>query len=533
MSAAGAMLLAGCSAELTDGPDNPVKAPDDAPFYLTFELAAPTASANSQAHAPATRAGETRAEVVKREDESTINSIIAYMVDAEGAYANRIAGVAYGDNVVIGTYDTGAKTTTVTLNMGLNTLYSRKHKYRVYVLANVPETSDFTSGAIGTDISNISRTVVQFNSGVFAATPTILPTELDSRGIPLSTAPADAAKIQVWLEENADYSDADNAYVVKADTGKKDADGNPNSKETSGTLTLTPLYARFDFVRADSKSDFVYSIDYKEGDGSETSSTEVMVEFKQARVVGAAKEVYTVLRSGSQAQVAAGQTFISPLTALTTSTSGISGNIAIKHSEAGSTVEGKDNPAIYVPEYIPVLGSATMLNYNKVTYLELDAILKVDNSCTASATVKSLIGGSDKTKALAYYDDGKYQSVLMPFDATKMTDVYDATTNPNGKWRKLTWDATLGGYKVTYRHAIRNSSGPSEEWKDDDGVVYPMEYGVVRNSLYQIGIASVSALPHPWTTTTPVESDKKDINIKILPPTKWFYHRGGFELNFE
>lgn len=509
MAAMGGLLLSGCAAE---SPEGPITAPDDSPFYLTFQLATPTAPGTGPVYAPATRAGENGSgDVAKRDDEFTVKSIVAYMVDAkEGENMGDIAGVAYGDDkVAIGnlTGSSTSRTRTITLNMGLNTLYTRQHPYRVYVLANIPDVEStnkaLITGVVGKNISEIHAKAIQLSS------TTILPGsgagKIQDVGLPMSTTDTDAAKIQVWLEDGEDYSST--PYVVKAA-----ADGTQD-----GVLELTPLYSRFDFVHGDGKSNFEYPIQYKAGEGaSATTETEMYVEFKRARVGGAAEEVFTVLKSGS-----GDQTYISPTKK--TFDPEYSSPFNIVHSESGSSVAGEDNPAIYVPEYIPTVGTGvTELKYKEVTYIELDAIIKLTADCKVSTEVLTAYNAHSD---LGYYDDGKYQSTLMVWDGSRM----DETKH----WKKLTYNSLLGGYVVTYRHAIRHSNGSAGTWTETDGVVYPMEYGVVRNHLYQIGIKSVSSLPHPWTTNTPIESANKDINIQILPPKQWTYHRGGFNLTFE
>lgn len=529
IAAVGALILSGCAAET---PDVPITAPDDSPFYLTFQLATPGSGSSGPAHAPATRVEDSSEGTVdKNEEELTVTSIIAYMVDVEeGVNKNRIAGVAYGDKVIIGdlTDPNGTRTRTITLNMGVNTLYKREHNYWIYVLANISVTDDLVKDVIGKKIGSINSSILSLSGGL-----TILPGsetgKLATVGLPMSTTDTDAAKIKVWLEEKkedgtTDYSTSSTAYVVKSVTDETQA----------GVLDLTPLYSRFDFAFFDEKTNFNYPIQYKVGEGTNApTETEMYVEFKQARVAGAAEQVYTVLQTGS-----GNQKYVSPSQNLTGSIS--SSQFKIENSKV--TTSGLDSytkPAIYVPEYIPTVGTDKMLNYKQVTYLELDAVLKADADCKISGTVKDAINKTGdyastpaaSMPALGYYDDGQYQSTLMLWDDSKMKVA--------NHWTKLVWESktvggeTVSGYWVTYRHAIRHGAVGTGSSNADDGVVYPMEYGVVRNHLYQIGIESVSALPHPWETTTLIESPNKDINIKILPPKQWTYHRGGFNLTFE
>ncbi|MDE5888335.1 MAG: hypothetical protein K2H46_12230, partial [Muribaculaceae bacterium] len=113
--------------------------------------------------------------------------------------------------------------------------------------------------------------------------------------------------------------------------------------------------------------------------------------------------------------------------------------------------------------------NTTSVTFGNSTYLELTGILKAGTD--ASDATKALFTDSSHPD-LYYYDDGTFQSTLT---ATTHTD---SGEGGNG-WHKISYDTTLGGYKVTYRHAIRHDAGEGKN--NDDGTIYPMEYAVVRN----------------------------------------------------
>lgn len=514
---AGLLALGGCASDTL--PDEPVTAPDDSQFWLTFQLSPSSNSSDAPNNLPAdTRA--TRADddpVDKEPDEQTVSSVMALIYDTDNngnpttlvstAKANYTTVTSpKKEGTIVKNGNTG--TYTVYLNMGFNNMYTRKHLYRLYVFAN-------------TNYSNLPTIFGSPVEDLKAATATIEPkTDIvsgTSPGLPLGTTNEDALKIAVYLKEKVadggvgDYSTVDNAYTVQVSTENI----NDQENASAGTLMLTPLHARFDFEAKTDNPNFIYPIKYLAGTdetGNTPNHTEVKVQFLKCKVNNCAKNVYFVKN------VNATNNKIVKSEDLTSET-----------AQTGGEYEVKAGILAYIPEYVPNYSTTVSSNthtYADVTYMDLIGILQWDSDCNAiNENVRKALTGEDTSHPdLYYYDDGNFQSGL-------------TTKNKSGQahWIKVSYDNAYGGYVVTYRHAIRHDAVGSGATNDDDGVIYPMEYGVVRNYIYKIGIASVNALPHPFDTDlskNPVETPNKDINVTISTPTKWkTWHREVFEVN--
>ncbi|MBD5223116.1 MAG: fimbria major subunit [Bacteroidales bacterium] len=478
-----AFLLSGCAA---DAPESEVITSGDQPFWLTFELSQTTDGIEPH-KAPSTRAD---VDLNKNVNESKVTSLIALLVDTDNqGNATYVRGVSQAKSTDIKSSD-DKKTHTVILNMGLSTLYARQHKYRLYVFANLTSSDyDAIKKMVGRDIYDVGQRVAHLSP----FTPEKL-AESSSTGLPLGTENENAKTIQVYLKENVEYT-YESPYVAQIDPDDSE-DGTP------GKLSLTPLCSRLDFVEDTKYPNFTYPIQYTvETDKGTETKTEVEVTFKQAKVVNAS-----------------GRTYLIPAFQKNSTTVRISPELTI--TSTSNSLAVSEGAAVYVPEFVPTIAdNSNNLSYEGTTYMEVTGTLSASNSNEIDPLVKNAITGATHP-TLYYYDDGKFQSAL--------------TTTPHAgetHWYAVNYDTALGGYAVTYRHAIRHDAGDGKN--EDDGVVYPMEYGIVRNYIYQIGIKSVSALPHPQKPGDPVESGKQDISIRINPPAKWTYHRGGFEISFE
>ncbi|MDE5842470.1 MAG: hypothetical protein K2H35_01885, partial [Muribaculaceae bacterium] len=459
---------------------------EDGPKLFVSFWVSQTADGTSASSRGATRASGDATESVER-NEANLKSVVGLLVDADN---NRIMGVASGAKVTIYPDDTGL-TSRVVLNMGSANFYEREHKYRLYLVANAASISPTLNASQGKNIGELGNTIMGLSSFKYSALE-----ESTNPGLAMSTVEADALTVKVWLEENGDYSSEEKAYVAEFENS---AD-NDSGKEA--ILNLTPLYGVLRFA----DDDYSHYITYKQGDGAaEVEKTEVKVVFKNATVKRAANSAY-LMPQGSVSEFS----IKSPHSATP--------SVSVANISVG---KGK---FAYVPEYIPTITDNKLL-YNQVTYLELDGILAVDDKCTEiDGDVKSAITRSATSSAglptLYYYDDGKFQSGL-----TVKSHAGEAG------WHAIAYDSTLKGYKVTYRHAIRHDAGEGKNL--DDAIYHQLEYGIVRNYLYEISINSVSALPHPFKESDEIESNRKDISLRIVPPAKWTYHRGGSIIEFQ
>lgn len=476
LCAAGMLALTGCASESGAEPSAGSTSAGDC--WVSFEIA-PAAAAAGQTSG--SRAEESAGSATdKTINECRINDLVALLVDSDD---DTVRGIAQGRDVVIASAGQLHK---VTVNMGNLSMYEKEHKYRLYVFANLPGGYTDLSYAYGRTIEEVGKMV----AGSLRA--------LSSRdfegsdGLPMSTLTDEAGKIQVSLKKETSYT-SEKPYLVVQD---------PDMTQP-GTLILTPLCARLDFVENAVNKAYTYPIGHA-GEGNAANVVDVKVKLTHAMVRNAGSDVY-LMPQGSASQFN-----------LATPSTSVFGNSASFSVKSGAVA--------YVPEYVPTV-SGDRLSYNALTYMQLDGCLVADAQCTGmDASVRKAIteAGTKKSASpkLYYFDDGLIQSQL--------------TTIPHpgeANWHELAYDATVGGYKVSYRHGIRHDAGQGKNL--EDGKVFPMEYAIVRNYLYQIEVQSIGALPHPnGGETDNVENTSEDISIRIAPPAKWSYHRGGTTVEF-
>lgn len=484
------LLLPGCVAE---APEEASGNAEENALWLSFEMSN-LADASAGKKSQSTRDGEESASSdAKTPQEAAIKSVIALLVDTDDkGEPTRIVSIAKAETSNITAPATGATDQTYKVKVRM-TVYALEHLYRLYIFANLSD-DDYTYIQNNLRFTNMNTAKSTINNMVAS-----YPSTLADTGLPLGTVTEDAKKIKVYLKENTEYTET-NPYYVEADPD----DENP------GVLQLTPLCSRIDLSANSEHSDFVFPIVYTTGEGAtQKTHTEVKIAFKKAVLKNMAKSVYLLPISKSNKR-------ISPA-------------LTISNVSTSDPFTMKAGVAIYPPECVPKVTGTTLLTYANVTYLEAYGILDATGCDALSASVNAAITG-ETHPPLYYYDDGKYQSSLTTTSHKKNGEL-------EAHWQELTYDNTLQGYKVTYRHPIRHDAGKDKNGNDlnnpYDGFTPAMEYGLVRNYIYNICINSVSALPHPWTEDTPLENGTTDISIKINAPKQWDYHRGGSEITFE
>ena len=453
---AGLLLLAGCASD--PGLEETAVAPDDPQFWLTVSLARPEKDpTRADADLPAKSSRAEAQELDKTDQEAAITSLLAVLADNEGSDKGRIKGMAKAENIYASADN---KSFTAKVNMGLASLYLRQHEYALYIFANLSdqEVSDLSDSFFGKPIATLGQHTADI--------PVIIPGNgSDPLKLRMASGQEDVEKVRLEDDEN-DLS--------------------------AGTISLTPLHARLDFISHTSLT-FPISFNYEDEKGASKSHSGLEVEFKSAKICNASPKAYLLPQEGTDGFLWTSPAISSPLS---------SSDIEIRANEPQTLG--------YVAENIP--GEAA--TFSNSTYIELKGILKAGAS--ASETIKATLSDTSHPD-LYYYDDGTFQS-----DLTKTLP--DQMTN----WHKIEWDSDLGGYAVTYRHAVRHDAGEGKN--ADDGTIYPMEYAVVRNHLYYIGINSVRSLPHKFDPSDPVESGLQEITLQISP-AKWLqYHRGGVEI---
>lgn len=498
----GMLSLGGCSSNNLDEPSNNES---DEQLWISFNLTQQSAAETSNS----TRAGETEGMLPTEYaiDKSTIVAML-FDTDANGR-PSKVAGIAKGHDIVSSSGEGANKS--LIINMGGANFYEEKHKYRLFVFANLPSSLETK---LGTSFNALISTISDYTAALTVKTKSDLN---GKKGVALGTEIEDALNVMVYLRENDKYnhSTAATAYIVQPNASNPDA---TVDVENPATLILSPLCSRLDFIYGEGKSDFIYPVQFTSTSGSESSTnTEVKVKFVQGKICNVASSTYLLPK-------VTGSVYSSPSQTLSATGSAT----AIEASSASAP-----KPFAYVPEFVPTIGTDKSLTFEKTTYMELDAILVADDDCTMATDVKEAINGATHPE-LAYYDDGTFQSALMVYNPVTMTGQHWIILEHE---TKTVGTESVSGYWVPYRHAIRHDAGTDASGKSlnkEDGVVHPMEYGIVRNYIYQIGIKSVSALPHPWSTSTPVESTNKDINITVSTPKVWKgWHRTVTEFEYK
>lgn len=418
-------------------------------------------------------AANTRA--VNTDWESQVESLIVY-VTPKGSTDVVAYGIPTASDISNVTSSTdGSATYTVLVSIFGNV--TKNTAYNLYVAANIPEADQKSiympahTGATGTLNSlTVGHTGTAFTDWTASASPSLQHIPMGC-GTPLE-----------FTLLNSEYP-----YETPFETG--------------GTVELTRLYGRLDFKDASltTTATNIFPIDAWGGNS-------LSIEFKSIRPVNltSSSHLQATMRSENQNLVSnpASQTYFTT-------------HSAISITSASASDYSK---LCYLPENSPLAENAT---FNTLTYLEFTGVLQAGANTNLDPTVRArLEATTDPGESLYYYDDGAFQSTLM---AAKPAD---AGTD---HWNELKWDAVLGGYAVTYRHAIRHGGVEGAFTDATDGKIDEMEYAVVRNTVYRLSISSVASLPHP-TADTP-ESTKQDISVNIQP-AKWTqYHRGVMEID--
>lgn len=486
--AAGLLLAGGCAADL---PDEPVNTPDsEESFWVSFRLASGMTSDATNSEPYITRADEkTRATSTdKSTEEQRIHKIVGILfeTDDDGNPTVRV-GKSEIQTSTAAPKDGVSKRV---LNFGLPVQYELHKKYRLYLYANFDmRLFNSVNDAEDRTFNGIAKKT--------ATVPSIAAANLTKSGLAMSTPQAEGLGAMVYFPGEEIRYPENAPYPVQPDVA------NPTPSlvlsESPSTMTMTPLHARIDFVVNGDNNTFTYPIGFTETENNANiAKTEVNVQFLKASIVHCGAKVYLE------------QHFNDAKTAV------ISPNLAKADFDTLQNLTIAAGTAAYIPEYVPKVGTSKSLTFGETTYMEFTGILQPGDFIDQEVKNALDAGPAEEHPALYYYDDGTIQSAL-----TVKAPASGATN-----WITLTYDESLGGYPVTYRHAIRHKAG------ENDGVCEEMEYGVVRNYIYEVGIESVSALPHPWTTDTPVEQHQGDINIRIIPPKKWVYHRQGVTLTF-
>lgn len=302
---------------------------------------------------------------------------------------------------------------------------------------------------------------------------------------------------KIETSDETEYS-RENPFMIGGDKS------NPGREK----FTMTRALARVDFKDASENADYTYQI--------ENSASQLKVKFAGVRPINLASSAYMKL------------TYAAPVADKIVTIPAVSTSNPLFPANKFNLPESASSFATlcYLPENVQPAASLTISN---ATGLRFIGVLLPDEKC--DATVKKYLQGElldSKHPRLYYFDDGIYQSPLV---------YLESAPSPSTDWFYVDWNAEYNGYTVEYLHTVRHGGvngqkeGDAATTSPEDGVVSPMEYGVVRNFIYEMSIAKVSSLPHRKNPDDNPESKPQiSVNINVTP---WNYHRGGFEVGYK
>ena len=293
------------------------------------------------------------------------------------------------------------------------------------------------------------------------------------------------------------------------------------------SISLTRQLARIDFTSSATNPNNIFSVNTYEQDeeGNQGDAKPLFdIRFYEMKIENIADKEYLFSTPGSLTN-----TFISPS----------SQSFSSQTFTIGGTAGTK--PLCYLPEHIPAYSSLTASNnsvtFGNTTYMEFAGLLTAGSACPASLKTAMEAG-----KDIWYYDDGTFQTIPRVLAEDEAEPVGDS-------WHKLTYTTVgtgataISGYAVKYRKAIRHNAladngtpatdANSATLNANDGRIRAMEYGVLRNHIYEVSIGAVRSLPRPVSDTDLVEDGKETLELQIKIPTTWTYHRLSTEVEVQ
>ncbi len=357
-------------------------------------------------------------------------------------------------------------------------------EYDLHVAANLTEQDNILAAVWATNTDEISGLTVA-HSGITEWKSATM--RAGSNYIPMSSATPVEFKI-----EDKDYPRTDPIKTNGTTTAPL-------------SITLTRLFARVDFKDASPATTAANTYEVE-------NNNQILVTFTSMKPMNIASTSFLAYQASSgQVNNPSSKTLFDNASAFPMATTPV--------DEEGYVSQ------FYLTENTPAKTNATFKN---LTYVELTAKVTPTDKCPTE--LKNVLQGKDKNgnattvhPALWYYDDGTFQSTLM-------LTAPENTSDPN--WHKVEYK-TDAYYLPPYRKAIRHGGVEGATTDAEDGVIDLMEYGIVRNHVYQVSIAKVASLPHPWTDTDYPEDGKSDLKVQVKVPEGWdAYHRGAFEVEY-
>lgn len=495
-----ATALTGCSSEEPVPGEN--KVGKDSGQYISISL--------SNLNLPQTRAG-------KPDWDSLVKSLTAYICEAneDGSDSGVVEALAvpatypssWNETIGDGTdieYNPTTKKYEVLLALGKNLTPGKK--YNLYLVANIDVAvkMDLVSA---TDIKKIQVSYSAMGWSDWSNSSVI-----NDRFMPLNSD----EPIEILFEADKEYP-RENPYYAGGEKGSANRQ----------SISLTRQLARIDFTSSAPNPNNIFSVNTYEQDeeGNQGDAKPLFdIRFYKMKIENIADKEYLFSTAGSLTN-----TFISPS----------SQSFSSQTFTIGGTAGTK--PLCYLPEHIPAYSSLTASNnsvtFGNTTYMEFAGLLTAGSACPASLKTAMEAG-----KDIWYYDDGTFQTIPRVLAEDEAEPVGDS-------WHKLTYTTVgtgataISGYAVKYRKAIRHNAladngtpatdANSATLNANDGRIRAMEYGVLRNHIYEVSIGAVRSLPRPVSDTDLVEDGKETLELQIKIPTTWTYHRLSTEVEVQ
>ncbi len=470
-------------------------AEQESDFWISFSLQSDGKTLGQKA--PSTRVDGDEETATEYPNESKINSICVYLTDPAD---KKIVAAGYTSDASRITEGTDGKTNVV---VSLWPSVERGKPYNLYVAANTP---DLYGKILSYTILKKADTgsdalLYEFKAPTrYTASPAVGVGEiadLPTAGMPMSSEY---------------YASDDDIPTINIPDDSKKYDTPEDAYPTSLTVNLVRLLGRLDFKA-------------KAGDATNDIPANFypMEENRYAIEVVAISPVNLASNINLRQRISDSGLIESPAQTLICPIKG--NNVTASSTGARCTITSfpydKFTRIDYLGEYFSTTSDWSKLKMNETTGVIITGLLrtKPDTEDTpgtpaTSSVAKYLAKDATEHPDIYYFDDKVYQGEPQ----ANLPANYDPATNK--KWHTLKYDAQLGGYPVHYIMAIRHLSDTGSE-----GVVAEGEYGIARNTVYQMSIEKIFKLPTPWKDTDSPEDPNRTISLKISFPTQWTYHR--------
>lgn len=495
------VAMTGCQKEPVGGNTNAL----DGDVYMSFSVQLPETKSQTNTDGGDTYVSSTDGTEVGAQEENEINNISVFLYDSESSttiFAQEVAQLTGSSTVYTATFQ---KEKLENVN---------DVTYEVYVVCNESLSGDLDLNKTYTlSTDNITSNIAQDNSFLMTNAHKTEVTVTASHDWSKNMTPGTAFNLGNVEVERAvarfDYAakETDNTYVIPENTYKVQL-------TDVALINMSKEFYYFRRVAADANA----------GTAVEVGGVEIQTNYV-VDTDWAAKRQHT---TGSVWNTALNTNFFYHLTtdptyeSLTTIASNDEDNAAwtgnlneyhVWRYVTENTIPGLDNQVngistgvIFKGQVVdnagtPVKGSENAYVFNNVFYNDWNAVE------TAAATDPKLQAAYDHIDAIATPAKTDYTAAGFTVYA------------PN-----IVSPATEGNYEVLYYYWNRHNNN------DQNTVMGPMEFAVVRNNVYKLAVSSISKFGHPTDPEgdpDPVEPTDKDetaeyyftVSVKVLPWT--------------